>query len=244
MNKLLTVMMLACCGLLAGQEARAGVQVGGTRIVYPAGAKSVSIPVMNNGDDRPYLVIIDVTKQPEGGPAPFIASPPLFRLERGAENIIRITKTGESLPADRESLFWFSARGTPASDTPVGTVMKADYSNNLKAAVSAGVGVFVKLFYRPAGLPVRWEAGMAGLKVSRTPKGLHLSNPSPYYMSFVSLQVGGKRVLDQSSGWKNTTLAPFSSMDIPAGTLPSGTAVSWGVLNDYGSVQVFKGDLS
>lgn len=241
MKKLLATMVLACCGLMNGQEARAGIQVGGTRIIYPAGEKSVSMSVMNNGGDRPYLILTNVTTKPEGGNAPFVASPPLFRLEPGAENVVRISRMGGDLPADRESLFWFTARGLPASNIAPDQSLAGD---NLKVMVSASVGTIIKLIYRPEGLPVTWDAGMAGLKVTRTTSGLHLTNPSPYYMSFISLLVGEQKVLDQTSGKQNTTLAPFSSMDIPAGALPQGVQVKWNVLNDFGGAQTFKGDLS
>ncbi|MFS1539134.1 MAG: fimbria/pilus periplasmic chaperone [Candidatus Phlomobacter fragariae] len=36
---------------------------------------------------------------------PFIVIPPLFRLDAGRENILRIMRPGGDLPLDRESFF-------------------------------------------------------------------------------------------------------------------------------------------
>ncbi|WP_193162849.1 fimbrial biogenesis chaperone [Enterobacter ludwigii] len=245
MRKLLTTMMLLSAGLMVGSDAFAGLQLGATRIIYPADEKSVSVSVMNTGGDLPYLVQSAVSARTDGGDAPFFVSPPLFRLEPGAQNQVRITRLAKELPADRESLFWFSVRGLAAArSAPNAATPSASDFSAAQASLSASVGLFVKLIYRPRGLAGKWSEGMSGLKVSRNASGIHLTNGSPYYINFSSLSIGGRKVLDQQADVQKTTLAPFSDADLPVGSVSPGAPVEWRVINDYGTVETFKGDVS
>ncbi len=109
------VVYLALCAtlLLNSFQAAAGVVVGGTRLVYPGGKKEATITV-KNPDDIPYLVQSWVNADLEGNvKAPFLVTPPLFRLNGGKENTLRVVKTAQALPEDRESVFWLSVKTVP-----------------------------------------------------------------------------------------------------------------------------------
>lgn len=242
MRKRLTGIVLLAA-FMAGNVAHAGLQLGATRIVYPAGEKSVSMPVMSRGGDKPFLVQAEVASDTQGKDVPFFVSPPIFRLEPGGENQVRITRTGSGLAADRESLYWFSVRGIESTSVPLDKdFLKADDFTR-KAGVTVSIGMTVKLIYRPAGLPVPWEAGMKSLRVTRTAAGFHLMNPSPYYMSFTTFQVGGTKLIGNGTRMDNATLAPFSGLDISGGTGAAGSKVSWKVLNDYGAAKEYSGEV-
>ena len=72
--------------------------------------------------------------------APFTVTPPLFRLNGGKENTLRVVKTAQALPEDRESVFWLSVKTVPPEAEGKG--------NHLQIAVRTRI----KLFYRPASL--------------------------------------------------------------------------------------------
>lgn len=74
----------------------AGVIVGGTRIIYDANKNEVSLSV-KNPDNLPYLIQswIDNSSEKDIKKPPFIITPPLFRLNMGQENLLRIIYTDD-----------------------------------------------------------------------------------------------------------------------------------------------------
>lgn len=132
----LSFLFLSCSGI-------AGVEIGGNRVIYDAGAKQASISV-TNPDDRPYLIQSWVDKSPEAGDGDetFVTTPPLFRLEPHSQNSVRIVYTGKSLPSDHESMMWLSIKSVPSTER--------DDANRLFITVKT----VMKLFYRPRGLKV------------------------------------------------------------------------------------------
>ncbi|EBW8988557.1 molecular chaperone, partial [Salmonella enterica subsp. enterica serovar Enteritidis] len=91
--------------MVSSASVSAGVVMGGTRIVYPQNSKEVAFSVSNMESAVPYLIQSWVENDAEGKnrAAPFIVTPPLFRLDPDQTNTLRIQYTGAPLPADRES---------------------------------------------------------------------------------------------------------------------------------------------
>ncbi len=94
------------------------VVIMGTRVVYPATQKSISIR-LNNDNESPALVQSwlddgDAAAPPESVHVPFIITPPIFRMDSKSGQTVRIVYTGESLPKDRESLFYLNVLDIPA----------------------------------------------------------------------------------------------------------------------------------
>ena len=77
--------------------AQAGVVVGGTRLVYDGKKKESSLG-LRNPDNIAYLIQSWVD-MPEGvsGRAPFVITPPLFRLDAKQNNILRVVRAGGAL---------------------------------------------------------------------------------------------------------------------------------------------------
>lgn len=70
---------------------QAGVVVGGTRLIYDGGKKEASIN-LSNPDKNIYLIQSWVDSEGKGKnaqaeKAPFIVTPPLFRLDSNQQNI-------------------------------------------------------------------------------------------------------------------------------------------------------------
>lgn len=93
--RFITTMGLAMALLpLTLTSVSAGVIIGGTRIIFDGTKKEASIGI-TNPDNVPYLIQswIDVQDE-QSGKAPFIITPPLYRLDGGQKNLERIVMTG------------------------------------------------------------------------------------------------------------------------------------------------------
>ncbi|EAW1054971.1 long polar fimbrial chaperone LpfB [Salmonella enterica] len=197
--------------------AEAGVIVGGTRIIYDGNKKETSISV-KNPDKFSYLIQswADISEGSKKK-APFIVTPPLFRLSAGQENMLRIIRTGGNLPEDRESLFWMNIKSIPATE-------KQESANVLQIAVKTRI----KIIYRPQTLKNVPENFADKLTWQRMGNQLRVNNPTPYYMNFSLVNVGTTMIQDA------TYVAPMSNSTF---TIPAGAAgdVSWTLISDYGA---------
>ncbi|CAI0914570.1 fimbrial biogenesis chaperone [Serratia liquefaciens] len=214
--------LTALCGgvMMVSSLAQAGVVVGATRLVYDGDKKESSLNV-NNPDALPYLIQSWVEPQ-EGSSekAPFILTPPLFRLDAGRQNVLRVVRVGGALPEDRESLYWLNVKTIPSTERR---------DNTLQIAVKTRI----KLIYRPAGLKGLPDDEAGQLTWRRQGARLAVSNPTPFYMNFQSVKVNGQEVKDA------TYVAPHASATF---TLPAaaGSVVSWRVINDFGGTGALR----
>lgn len=219
-----------CCLLVASSCAYAGVIVGGTRLIYNAGTKETSISVKNPENSTPYLI---QSWTDNAGPnddnkgaekPPFIVTPPLFRLDPGIENTLRVVKLKDAalLPKDRESVFWLNVKSIPAqSKNADGSVTR----NTLQISVKTRI----KLFYRPEGITETTKEAAERLSFKRTAKQLIVTNPTPYYFTFNTLKVGQKDVDSLS-----TMVPPKGEMQYTLNG--TGNNVEWNYINDFGGV--------
>nr|WP_275369393.1 molecular chaperone [Xenorhabdus bovienii] len=199
----------------------AGVVIGGTRIVYISDRKEASISISNPETDVSYLIQSWVQDENNETKVPFIITPPLFKLTAGNENILRIVKTGENLPNDKESLFWLNVKSIP------GTV-KSD-QNQLQITVKSRF----KLFYRPVGLTDNASIAYKALEFKIVGHKLIAENPTPYYISFSDLTTGNNSINHEIK--LAGMISPYGqlSWDIPVKNI---NYVTWKTINDFGGV--------
>ncbi|MDR0218452.1 MAG: molecular chaperone [Enterobacteriaceae bacterium] len=195
----------------------AGVIVGGTRVIYSSDRKETSISISNPETDTSYLIQSWIQGEHDETKVPFIVTPPLFKLTAENETVLRIVKTGNDFPNDRESLFWLNVKSIPAT-------VKSE-QNQLQITVRSRF----KLFYRPADLNENAGDAYKQLKFKIAGHKLTAENPTPYYISFSYLGVGSHEI--QSAGM----VAPFGqlSWDIP---VKNASSVFWKAINDYGGI--------
>lgn len=220
--------------------AQASVVINSTRIVYPQQAKEVTVrlesknqaPVLiqawlDNGDER---------STPDLAAAPFVATPPIFRMEPGKQQVVRLAYTGDTLPSAEESLFWFNVLEVPAQ-TP-----GAQQGNQLQLAFRSRI----KLFFRPQNLPYAVEAAPGKLQWRRVSnaqgQALEVYNPSPYHVTFeqIDLLESGRRHARQAatSGAENmVTPGARQRFELPTLKTPPGAAatVEFRTLDDFGA---------
>jgi P pilus assembly chaperone PapD len=215
-----SALLVGLIAISAIQSAQAGIIVGGSRVIYEAKSKEVSLQVKNPEKQSVYLIQtwVDNEKEQNTSKTPFIITPPLFRLDAGQENLLRIVFTGSGLPTDRETAYWLNVKSIPS-------VEKTD-----KNRLLISVNTRIKMFYRPSGLN-KESAGQAYKQLTFRQQGnmLHMTNPTPYYVSFSELTVGGKRI-------EQAGMVPAkgeASLKLPDGTAGQ---ITWKAINDYGGV--------
>ena len=198
--------------LLVGAAAHAGVVTGGTRLIYPGGKKESSLSVTNN-DATPYLIQSWV--ESNKGAAPFLLTPPLFRLEGEQQTRLRVIYSG-GLPENKESMFWMNIKAIPSSQAKAG-------ANTLQIAIKTRI----KLIYRPNSVEGTPEMVTEQLRWTRSGNTLQVMNPTAFYMNFAEVNVGGAEVKEANWVGPGET-ARFQLPGVSAG------ALQWKLINDYG----------
>lgn len=178
---MLSIALLSAGGFINAADA-AGVALNGTRIIYPQGAREITVSTKNTDNKTAYLVQSWASDEHGEKTSSFIVTPPLFVLKSGATNMLRITYTGSTLPEDKESVFYFNSKAIPSVDK------KALAGNTLQIATQT----VVKLFYRPAHLTVKSTDVPEMLRCQQNHDAITVTNPSPYYATLVNFTVGGK----------------------------------------------------
>lgn len=232
--------LLAALALGSSVMTQASVIITGTRVVYPASQKEVTIR-FENKNQKPALVQVwldtgDENVIPEQARVPFLATPPIFRMEPGKQQVVRLTYTGEPLPTDKESLFWLNMLEVPpkAADGPE--------SNQLQLAFRTRI----KVFFRPGELPYAPAQATEKLRWRLVPgedgPALEVHNPTPYHLNFdsVELLVAGQRhakPIGQVGSQNMVNPQADNRFPLPSlKSLPKGsTQVEFQTIDDYGA---------
>lgn len=229
MKKLLSFTCLAVLGM-ASINASAAIVLDRTRVVYPGGAKSISLNIKNENQKLPYLAqawIEDTQGQKIS--SPFVVLPPVQRVDANQKSIVRIASVPaiDSLPKDRESIYYFNLREIPP---------KSEKSNVMQIAVQSKI----KLFYRPeAIIPERGAVWQDQVTITKQGTTLKVNNPTPYYITYVGL--------GHPQGKERTTIKGFSAFMVEPKseqtvTIPEalGNQFVISYVNDYGGYMDIK----
>ncbi|SCK56430.1 fimbrial chaperone protein [Variovorax sp. HW608] len=172
---------------LAASSSLGSVVMTGTRVIYPGGATERSIQFTNQ-DDVPNVVQVwvdsgDPNSTPQTANAPFVVTPPVFRIEPKAGQTARLIFTGKDLPQDRESVFFINAVQIPALNS-------ADADRNKMLLLLRNR---VKLFYRPSGISGEPERAAEKLRFSLSRQGgewkIVATNDSAFHVSLTGAQL-------------------------------------------------------
>lgn len=230
------VMILILGLLVAGQSVCAGVVLNGTRFIYLAKSKEITVRLTNEGA-HPALVQAwvddgDAKQIPENTQAPFDITPPVFRMDPKKSQVLRVRFSGGVLPTNRETLYWLNVLEVPPKPGI------RDDENYMQLAFRYRL----KLIYRPSGLTGSADAAAQGLIWTRqtTDKPdeivVQAKNDSPYYVSINSSKISAG---DQGIEGPATAIAPYDTANlIFRGNLrgdPSTWAVDYQAINDWGA---------
>lgn len=220
-------LLLAVSMLLCFRPAVASVVINGTRVIYPAQSREVTVQVDNVGK-TPALVQAwidtgDAGQTPDNSDAPFLLTPPISRVEPGRSQALRLIFSGAALPVDRESVFWLNVLDVP----PTPDASEGGEQNFLQVAFRSRI----KLFYRPKGMPGLANEAPGSLRWRRSGSRLRVDNPTAYHVTLLEVRaLAGSE--ERAVEVKGAMVAPKQGMEFDA---PGNAAqVRFVTINDYG----------
>ncbi|WP_199154529.1 molecular chaperone [Chromobacterium sp. ASV23] len=236
---------LALAGSVWASGALAGVVISGTRVVYKAEDREVTVKVNNPGKE-PSLVQVwadsgNEKSVPDTADAPFLIMPPIFRVDPTKGQTLRLTFTGADLPKDRESVFWLNVL-----DVPPLPKASSEQRNFMQVAFRSRI----KLFYRPSGLSGTSDDAADKLSWSLLPQAggkgylLRATNQAAYHVSLNrAVLLIGKHEYETDGGM----VPPAGSHDFPLKDLknkPEGSLkLNYESINDYGAAVMHSAPL-
>lgn len=224
---------IAVAGASLG-SAHAGITINGTRVVYPADQREVSLSMINDGKEarliQAWIDTGDASERADTSKAPFLVTPPMSRVDPGKGQTLRIKFTGANPPPqDRETVFWLNVLEIP----PKPKAESDAAQNYMQLAVRSRM----KLFYRPKGLPgspdtapeeLSWRLISAGKDYS-----VECTNNTPYNVSFSDVSFKG--VPEQPSVTKGGMCPAKGKGSFPISGSPTAEGkLIVTVINDYG----------
>jgi chaperone protein EcpD len=207
------IALFATTGLFAGRS-HADVIIKGTRVVYPASEKEVTMQLTNTGN-KPMLVQVWVDDyrseeaSPDQAKVPFTVMPALFRVEPHKGQAVRILYNKAPLPIDKESLFRVNALEVPPR-------VEAESGESL---LKFAIRTRIKLIFRPKGLsadgafnaPKQLQWSLRISEDGKTPV-LRVQNPTPYYVNFANV---GAKVGEKEFKGLGGMVAPGDTSEFP-----------------------------
>lgn len=205
--------------ILSASSVDAAIALDRTRAIFPGDQKSISLTITNENKEKPYLAQAWLENaRGEKINTPLTVIPPLQRVDGGKKSVIRLNDVAaSSLPQDRESVFWFNVREVPP---------KSEKANVLQVALQTRI----KVFYRPASIvPDKFTRWDDQLVLHRTSGGYRIENPTPYYITVISVKGGPKEPVDKN--FKAVMIEPKSSVTVQSKTFTSPYVTT---INDFG----------
>jgi chaperone protein EcpD len=213
--------------LALSSSAWADVVINSTRVVYKESAKEVTVRLTNEGT-RPLLVqswLDDgrATESPENIDLPFMITPPVSRIDAKKGQTLRIAKLENTLPKDRESIYYLNVLEVPPKAKG-----EAGGNNKLQLAFRTRI----KMFYRPNGLTIKPQQAAENVEWRAENGALIAKNNSPYYLTFSMMKVGNNQA-------KSGMVAPFASekflFDNKQFKPVAGASLNFSYISDYGN---------
>nr|WP_243434515.1 molecular chaperone [Pseudomonas sp. 30_B] len=199
--------------LLASLHAHAGVTAERTRVIFNEEQRETSLLLVNQNT---YPVIVqtwidegNLDAAPDTTQAPIIPLPPVFRLNAGQQRSLRLLYTGQTLPKDRESLYWLNLYEIPPkSNEPLAAG---------QSRLTVTLRTQMKIIYRPRALAQEAEQAPRQLSFRRRGNAVQVDNPTPYFITLAGaeLRQGSTRLPLPSA-----LLPPFAKHELTPSQAP------------------------
>lgn len=230
MAKVSQLFYLAVVFVIYPLTTQASITLNATRLVFKESAGSASVEVSNLNNDEPALVQTWVENYAENNNAdiPLMVTPSLAKVKPNGRQILRILGASNSLPKDKESVFWLNVQYIPTEQT---NNSNAANKNQLQLAVRQKI----KIFYRPSGLKADVNQAASSLLWSQYTQNnatyISLTNPTPYCVSFYDMKFQSNTKQHEVSG--SGMLCSGESREFKAPALPY-QSLRFLRINDYG----------
>ncbi|HUG24708.1 fimbrial biogenesis chaperone [Piscinibacter sp.] len=239
------VLVSALMGLSASSFAMGGLQPSKPRVIYASTSKEASISFFNRAT-APLLVQTWVDDGDDSvaaarRPAPYLVTPPIFRVEPAAGQVVRLFLATDGFPDDRERVSYLNVLYTD----PVSSSEETEQA--VGGSVRFSIRHRIKIFHRPKSLGAALSRSGSPLAVRASagsgPEGaVLLVNSGPFYVSLAGkLKLVSKTdALDLVDGM----IAPFETLTVPVprrSVDPEGwERAIFSVTGDYGNIIQFE----
>jgi len=247
--------------LLAASSVRAGLSIRGTRVVFDEARGEANVRVAYTTGRSPILMQAwldddNLEIKPGEHDLPFVITPMISRMDPGDIQLLRILRTRDGLPQDRETLLYFNVLEIPPS---AAEAMEAG-RNYLQFSMQARL----KFFYRPKGLSPEVTQAVNMVRFAWDERvdedgrlNLRVENPTPYHIVLSALALHANddddapalAIFDRRASFI-PTIEPFADMRVPLNVAADGTnstklrqrlaqgakslTVRYTVINDHG----------
>jgi len=229
--------LLVICSFVA--PAWAGVTAERTRVIVHQGEREASLALVNQNR---YPVIVQAwvddgapDSTPDTAQAPLMPLPPVFRLNAGQQRSLRLLYTGQTLPTDRESLYWLNIYEIPPQ---ADTVLAED-----QARLTVTLRTQMKVIYRPASLKNSAEDAPRQLRFARGTEGVQVVNPTPCFITLTGARLQDGKAFIPLPG---DLLPPFSTRSLTSqpAEVPRGADIEFEWIDDGGNLQTASAPLN
>lgn len=231
-SKLLKLIMIMILWLGTGTTTQAMIRIDGTRLIYPAQDKEISVRVINDSAEKIVLQAWISATEEEIHDIPFAIIQPLVELDQQQVHILRILYMGEGLPSDKESLFLLNVVEAP---------LKPQNKNNIQMAIRQKL----KVLFRPTDLQGSPLDCITGLTWKLTNGStVEAANTCAFHLSLVNVQIefdGRTTLLSEYTLLKPREKQSFT---IPNTRIPEDAKIKFSDINDSGLQTVHKQKLS
>lgn len=227
---LVATLMLGGLSCAQAADSKGGISLGGTRLIFDGSKESASMTVTNSSAADVWLMRFWVSPygdKPDRGEKkqtmPLVVTPPLYRLDPKSAVQLRVNRLADTLPGDRESVFYLNNLAIPPKKGA------ENYQKAIQNGLQFAVNTRIKLFYRPAAISdvSAVKAAPGKLTVTQSGKRVVVKNPTPWFITLSQMSVNGK-----------TVGADTDSMIAPFGELSMSTSVEHGTFS-YSTVDDF-----
>lgn len=216
------------------------VKTGATRLIYFTDSNGASLTVINP-QSYPMLVQSEVFAEDRKTPAPFIVTPPLFRLDGHQQSRIKVIATRNHNEGRTESLSWLCLTGIPPEPDAEWTDeadKKKQAGQRATLLTQLRIKSCLKLLTRPSSLKGSPDDFASSLTWEKRGKTLTVTNPTPFFMNLRSVQLGKETVGNPEY------VPPLGKRKLSVSADARGP-VHWRLITDYGGdSQEFTSDLS
>lgn len=222
-NKGIKILGMTLALMMGSQSAQASLAADQTRYIFRGDKDALTITVTNNDKERTFggQVWVDNIIEKDTRPT-FVATPSFFKVKANGQQTLRIIMASDSLPKDKESVYWLNLQDIPPALEGSG--------------IAVALRTKLKLFYRPVALLEGRKGAEEGLSLQSRPDGrTMLVNTTPYIFAIGSLLdgSGNKIATDNETTQKLLMFMPGSEVQV------KGSVAKVVALDDYGELRTW-----
>ncbi|MDQ1211094.1 fimbrial biogenesis chaperone [Pantoea anthophila] len=181
------------------------------RVLFSSTDSDRRLLIVNNDGQAPVLLQSwiddgatgDMNKEKN---YPFVVIPAVARMAPGKVLNLKILPTEKisELPTDRESVFWINLYEIPG-------VKQTKQSHHINK-IEVGLNSQLKIIYRPfkEAMNINTTGESIGLRLTDGGRTLEITNPTPYYITPVSVKVNSPDAGQPVTLGMDRLIAPFS----------------------------------